>query len=374
VPAALETLAARLTRARDATHAAGLEALLLTPGPDLRYLLGIAGESHERLTCLVIPADGDPALVVPALERPGLDGTPVVDLGLEVAEWADGEDPYALAATLLHRSGSAAMRTAVGDAMPAAHVLGLRAALPDRTQELASTVLAPLRMRKDAAEIAALAVAGQAIDRVHARMGEWLRVGRTEAQVGADVAAAIVAEGHTAAAFVIVGSGPNGASPHHDVSDRVVRPGDLVVVDIGGPTPEGYFSDCTRTYTMGEPAHPDVAARYAVLQAAQDAAVAAVAPGTTAQSVDAAARIPISDAGLGDRFIHRTGHGIGLEVHEQPYIVTGNDLVLDQGMAFSIEPGIYLPGRWGARIEDIVAVTEDGVERFNTRPTDLVVL
>jgi Xaa-Pro aminopeptidase len=374
VPAPLETLAARLTRARDATHAAGLEALLLTPGPDLRYLLGIAGESHERLTCLVVPADGDPALVVPALERPGLDGTPVVDLGLEVAEWADGEDPYALARTLLHKSGSAATRTAVGDAMPAAHVLGLRAALPDRTQELASTVLAPLRMRKDTAEIAALSVAGQAIDRVHARMGEWLRVGRTEAQVGADVAAAIVAEGHTAAAFVIVGSGPNGASPHHDVSDRVVRPGDLVVVDIGGPTPEGYFSDCTRTYTMGEPAHLDVAARYAVLQAAQDAAVAAVAPGTTAQSVDAAARIPISDAGLGDRFIHRTGHGIGLEVHEQPYIVTGNDLVLDQGMAFSIEPGIYLPGRWGARIEDIVVVETNGARRLNHRPRELALL
>jgi len=374
VPAPFETLAARLTRARDATHAAGLDALLLTPGPDLRYLLGIAGESHERLTCLVVPADGDPALVVPALERPGLDGTPVVDLGLEVAEWADGEDPYALVATLLHKSGSAATRTAVGDAMPAAHVLGLRAALPGCAQELASTVLAPLRMRKDAAEVAALAAAGQAIDRVHARMGEWLRVGRTEAQVGADVAAAIVAEGHTAAAFVIVGSGPNGASPHHDVSDRVVRPGDLVVVDIGGPTPEGYFSDCTRTYSMGEPAQPEVAACYAVLQAAQDAAVAAVVPGTTAQSVDTAARTPISDAGLGDRFIHRTGHGIGLEVHEQPYIVTGNDLVLDEGMAFSIEPGIYLPGRWGARIEDIVVVEANGARRLNHRPRELAVL
>lgn len=201
-----------------------------------------------------------------------------------------------------------------------------------------------------------------------------MRVGRTEAQVGADVAAAIVAEGHTAAAFVIVGSGPHGASPHHDVSDRVVQPGDLVVVDIGGPTPEGYFSDCTRTYTMGEPAHPDVDACYAVLQAAQDAAVAAVAPGATAQSVDAAARIPISDAGLGDRFIHRTGHGIGLEVHEQPYIVAGNDLGLDEGMAFSIEPGIYLPGRWGARIEDIVVVESNGARRLNHRPRELAVL
>ncbi|HJT03926.1 MAG TPA: Xaa-Pro peptidase family protein [Pseudonocardiaceae bacterium] len=370
----LETLEARLARTRDATNAAGLDALLLTPGPDLRYLLGIGGESHERLTCLVVPADGDPALVVPALERPGLDGTPALELGLEIAEWSDGDDPYVLVAALLPGSGSTASRAAVGDAMPAIHVLGLRATLPGCAQELASTVLAQLRMRKDAAEIAALAAAGRAIDRVHARMGEWLRVGRTEAQVGADVAAAIVAEGHTAAAFVIVGSGPNGASPHHDVSDRVVRPGDLVVVDIGGPTPEGYFSDCTRTYSMGQPAHPDVAACYAVLQAAQDAAVAAVAPGTTAQSVDAAARVPIRDAGLGDRFIHRTGHGIGLEVHEQPYIVAGNDLVLDQGMAFSIEPGIYLPGRWGARIEDIVVVEDSGARRLNHQPRELAVL
>jgi Xaa-Pro aminopeptidase len=209
---------------------------------------------------------------------------------------------------------------------------------------------------------------------VHTRMGEWLRVGRTEAEVGADIAAAIVAEGHTAAAFVIVGSGPHGASPHHDVSNRVVQPGDLVVVDIGGPTPEGYFSDCTRTYSMGEPAHADVAECYAVLQAAQDAAVAAVAPGMPAQLVDAAARTPISAAGLGERFIHRTGHGIGLEVHEQPYIVAGNDLVLQTGMAFSVEPGIYLPGRWGARIEDIVVVEEDGARRLNHRPRELAVL
>jgi Xaa-Pro aminopeptidase len=374
VPAPLETLTARLARARDATHAAGLDALLLTPGPDLRYLLGIGGESHERLTCLVVPAEGDPVLMMPALERPGLDGTPVLELGVEIAEWADGDDPYVRVAGVLPESGSAAARVAVGDAMPAAHVLGLRAALPDYAQELASTVLAELRMRKDSAEIAALDAAGQAIDRVHAQMGEWLRVGRTEAQVGADVAAAIVAEGHTAAAFVIVGSGPNGASPHHDLSDRLVRPGDLVVVDIGGPTPEGYFSDCTRTYTMGEPAYPEIVDCYAVLQDAQEAAVAAVMPGITAQSVDDAARSPIRGAGFGDRFIHRTGHGIGLEVHEQPYIVAGNDLVLDRGMAFSIEPGIYTPGCWGARIEDIVVVEDHGGRRLNHRPRELAVL
>lgn len=374
MPAPLDTLTARLARARAATRTAGLDVLLLTPSPDLRYLLGIGGESHERLTCLVLPADGDPVVVVPALERPGLDGTPVLGLGLEIAEWADGDDPYALVAALLCRSGSTVARAAVGDAMPAAHVLALREALPGCAQELASTVLAPLRTRKDDAEIAALVAAGQAIDRVHARMGEWLQVGRTEAQVGADIAAAIVAEGHTAAAFVIVGSGPHGASPHHDVSGRVVQSGDVVVVDIGGPTPEGYFSDCTRTYSMGEPTHADVATCYPVLQAAQDAAVAAVAPGTTAEQVDAAARAPITDAGFGEQFIHRTGHGIGLEVHEQPYIVAGNDLVLEAGMAFSIEPGIYLPGRWGARIEDIVVVEGHGARRLNHRPRELAIL
>ncbi|MGH3832593.1 MAG: M24 family metallopeptidase [Pseudonocardiaceae bacterium] len=374
MPVSHDALTSRLRRARHATRAAGVDALLVTPGPDLRYLLGVAGESHERLTCLVLPAEGDPALVVPALERPGLDGTPVLGLGLEIADWSDGADPYTLVAALLGKPGSPPAGVAVADAMPAAHVLALRDALPGCAQTLASAVLAPLRIRKDSAEIAALVAAGQAIDRVHARMGEWLRVGRTEAQVGADVAAAIIDEGHTAAAFVIVGSGPHGASPHHDVSDRVVRPGDVVVVDIGGPTPEGYFSDCTRTYSLGEPAEPDVAECYAVLQAAQDAAVAAVAPGTTAQRVDAAARGPITAAGLGERFIHRTGHGIGLEVHERPYIVAGNDLVLEAGMAFSIEPGIYLPGRWGARIEDIVVVSDSGATRLNHRPRELAVL
>jgi Xaa-Pro aminopeptidase len=374
VPAPCETFTARLARTRDATRVAGLDALLITPSPDLRYLLGVAGASHERLTCLVLPADGDPVLVVPALERPGLDGTPVLELGLEIAEWTDGQDPYALVAAVLRRSRSLVTRAGVGDAMPAAHVLALRDALPACQQKLASTVLAQLRMRKDSAEIAALTVAGEAIDRVHARMGEWLRVGRTEAQVGADVAAAIVEEGHTSAAFVIVGSGPNGASPHHDVSARVLVPGDVVVVDIGGPTPEGYFSDCTRTYSLGDPADTDADLAYAVLQSAQNAAVAAVAPGVTAEEVDAAARVPITEAGFGQQFIHRTGHGIGLDVHEQPYIVAGNDLVLEPGMAFSIEPGIYFRGHWGARIEDIVVVTESGVTRLNQRPRDLAVL
>ncbi|WIX76182.1 Xaa-Pro peptidase family protein [Amycolatopsis carbonis] len=363
-------LRARLDRAAKAAAAADTDALLIAPGSDLRYLLGQAGGSFERLTTLVVPADGVPALVVPKLEAPGYADVPTAELGVEVLTWVDGDDAYRLVADRLGK----ARRVAVSDFTPALHVLALRAALGDAEQTLAGPVVRELRMRKDAAEIAALRAAGAAIDRVHARVGEWLRAGRTEAEVGADIAAAIVEEGHTVADFVIVGSGPNGASPHHDVSDRVIARGDVVVVDIGGPLPEGYNSDSTRTYAVGEPRDADVASTYAVLQQAQQSAVDAVRPGATAESIDAAAREVIDAAGFGEFFIHRTGHGIGLDVHEEPYIIGGNTLPLEPGMAFSVEPGIYQPGRWGARIEDIVVVTETGVEAVNTRPHDLVVL
>jgi Xaa-Pro aminopeptidase len=363
-------LRARLDRARTAAAAADTDALLIAPGSDLRYLIGQAGGSFERLTTLVVPAEGTPALVVPKLEAPGYADVPADELGVELLTWVDGDDPYELVAGRLGKPG----RVAVSDFTPALHVLALRAALGSAEQTLAGPVVRELRMRKDAAEIASLRDAGAAIDRVHARVHEWLRPGRTEAEVGADIAAAIVEEGHVQADFVIVGSGPNGASPHHDVSDRVIDKGDVVVVDIGGPLPAGYNSDSTRTYAVGTPRDADVADTYAVLQRAQAASVAAVKPGVTAEQVDAAARDVITEAGFGEYFIHRTGHGIGLDVHEEPYIIAGNALPLEPGMAFSVEPGIYQPGRWGARIEDIVIVTEDGVESVNNQPHELVVL
>ncbi|WP_409491414.1 M24 family metallopeptidase [Amycolatopsis sp. cmx-11-12] len=364
------SLRARLDRARAAAAAADTDALLIAPGSDLRYLIGQAGGSFERLTTLVIPADGVPALVLPKLEAPGYADVPAEELGIEVITWVDGDNAYELVADRLGKAG----RVAVSDFTPALHVLAFRGALGDADQTLAGPIVRELRMRKDAAEIQALRDAGAAIDRVHARVHEWLRPGRTEAEVGADITAAIVEEGHTHADFVIVGSGPNGASPHHDVSERVIERGDVVVVDIGGPIAEGYNSDSTRTYAVGEPRDSDVAETYAVLQRAQRAAVEAVRPGVTAEQIDAAARDIIDGAGYGEFFIHRTGHGIGLDVHEEPYIIKGNALPLEPGMAFSVEPGIYQPGRWGARIEDIVVVTEDGVESVNQRPHDLIVL
>ncbi|WP_280249160.1 M24 family metallopeptidase [Nocardia abscessus] len=366
---AADVYGARLERAVELMRAAHLDALLITPGPDLRYLIGSAAESFERLTCLVIPADGAPAsVVIPKLELASLDASAAGELGLQVLDWVDGTNPYALVKSTLH-VGS---RVAVADVMPALHLLPLAESFTGLPVS-ATPVLRELRMIKDAAEVAALRRAGAAIDRVHARMGEFLRVGRTEAEVGRDIEAAIVAEGHTEAAFVIVGSGPHGADPHHGVSERRLEAGDVVVVDIGGPVEPGYYSDSTRTYVLGEPA-PEVAARYAELESAQAAAVAAVRPGVTAAAVDAAARNPLTEAGFGHAFVHRTGHGIGLSVHEEPYIVAGNDLVLQPGMAFSVEPGIYFRGEWGARIEDIVVVTDDGGESLNQRPHGLAVL
>ncbi|RKN41506.1 M24 family metallopeptidase [Micromonospora endolithica] len=361
--------ARRLAVAQRATAAAGLDALLLTPGSDLRYLTGYDAHEGERLTCLVLPAEGEPTLIVPTLERPAAEAAP--DTGVRVVDHADGTDPYPLVVAAL---GGPVAAVGLADRMWAEQVLALRAALPGVAQRLASEVLRELRIRKSPAEVAALAEAGAAIDAVHRRMGQWLRPGRTEAEVAADIATAIRAAGHVRVDFVIVAAGPNGASPHHGTSDRPIGAGEPVVVDIGGTMASGYRSDCTRTYTVGGPAPAEFADYYAVLHEAQRAAVAAIRPGVSAEAVDAVARDVIADAGYGDAFLHRTGHGIGLDGHEEPYVVAGNRRPLEAGMAFSVEPGIYLAGRHGARIEDIVVCATRGVQRLNTTPTELIAL
>ena len=360
----------RLDRLANAAAAAGADAVLLGPGADLRYFAGHSVVSHERLTALVVPAEGRPVLLVPALERAGWDGSPVEQISVRIGTWLDGQDPYQALVELV----DADLRVlALDDHLPVGHALRLQAAIPGSELRLAGELIAELRMRKEPAEIDELAAVGAAIDRVQLRIGEWLRPGRTEHEVAADIAAAIVAEGHERADFVIVASGENGASPHHEASDRVIQPGDPVVIDIGGPLPSGYNSDTTRTYLVagGDP-DPDFAAVYEVVRSAQRAAVAAVRPGVTAESIDQVARQLIVDAGYGEYFITRTGHGIGLEVHEHPYVVAGNTRLLEPGMAFSIEPGIYLPGRFGIRIEDIVVVGDDGPVLMNNSPTELI--
>jgi Xaa-Pro aminopeptidase len=360
--------AERLRLAADATGAAGLGALLLTPGPDLRYVTGYDAQQLERLTCLALPADEDPFLVVPRLELPAAQASPAGALGLEMIPWDETEDPYQLVVRRLGPVSSVGL----ADRMWAMMVLRFQAVLPAARQGLASAALAGLRSRKSPAEVAALREAGAAIDRVHAAVPGWLRPGRTELEVAADVAAAISNEGHARTDFVIIASGPNAASPHHEPSGRVLRAGDAVVVDIGGTMPSGYCSDCTRVYAIGSPP-AEFTAYYEVLRDAQEAACSAVRPGVNAEAVDAAARTPITQAGYGPQFVHRTGHGIGLETHEDPYIVAGNAEPLAPGMAFSVEPGIY-PGPHGARIEDIVVCTDQGYERLNHVTRELVVV
>lgn len=365
----------RVARLAAQADRSGADVILIAPGPDLEYFIGHSVASHERLTCLVVPASGAPSLLVPTLERLGWNGTPVESMDIAISTWTDGADPYRALADLLPAE---ARVLAVDYHMPAVHALNARSIVPGSELALAGEAIAELRMRKGADEVAALAAAGAAIDRVQRRISEWLRAGRTENEVAADIAAAIVAEGHQRPDFVIVGSGPNGASPHHEASDRVIEPGEMVVIDIGGPMPSGYFSDCTRTYAVTPTAGEQVPSRsrevYEIVRRAQAAAVAAVRPGVSAESIDAAARGVIEKAGFGDYFITRTGHGIGLEVHEHPYMVAGNTITLEPGMAFSVEPGIYLPGEFGVRIEDIVVVGDDGPLMMNTAPTELIVV
>lgn len=362
-------LKARLRRAAAAAAAAGVDALLVSPSTDLRYLCGYHAKPLERLTCLVVPADRDPFLVAPFLEEPAAKASAVGALGLEIVTWQETDNPYALVAS---RLGKVSL-VALDDHMWAEKVFSFAQAMPNTKQRAAAELLQDLRIIKTATEIEALAHAGRAIDSVHAQMSQWLKPGRTEAAVARDIADAIVAAGHERMDFVIVAAGPNGASPHHDASERVINPGDPVVVDIGGTTPDGYASDCTRMYCIGEPP-TDFVEYYAVLQHAQAAATAAVRPGITCEAIDAAARDVLDAAGFGQWFVHRVGHGIGLDTHEHPYMVSGNSRALVEGMAFSIEPGVYLPGRHGARIEDIVVCGADGAIVLNNETRDLVVL
>jgi Xaa-Pro aminopeptidase len=363
---------ARLTRAASAAKDAGLDALLIGVGSDLRYLTGYAAMPLERLTLLVVPAAGQPSLIAPRLERGAAEAG--VRPAIAIRTWDETDDPYALALV-----GLPAAAVAVSDTMLAMHVLRLQEHLgPAVRMDLATGVLRELRMRKDDDEIALLRLAAQAADRVVAAIAGGRLVGRTEADVAREVRERLIAEGHDEAHFAIVGSGPNSASPHHDASDRVIQAGEPIVLDIGG-TLDGYGSDITRTLwvTGGDPVKaPDERFRHLfnVLYAAQAAGTAAAVAGTTCAGVDAAARAVIDGEGYGEAFFHRTGHGIGLDGHEDPYLVAGNDLPLEPGMAFSVEPGIYFPGTYGARIEDIVVCGADGPLVLNQAPRELYVV
>ena len=359
--------AERLARVRARMADVGVEALLLSLGADLPWVTGYEAMPLERLTMLVLPADDHATLVVPELEAPRVAEDPSV---FSLRPWAETEDPVAIVAELVARR----RHLAVSDRTWASFVLDLQRRLPRAAWRAASEVTAPLRAVKDGTEVAALRRAAAAADRVAAQLvaGDVPLVGRSEAEVSEDLGRRLRAEGHARVNFAIVGSGPNSASPHHEPGPRRIGPEEAVVCDFGG-TLDGYCSDITRTVFTGEPP-ADFVELYAVLHRAQATAVTAATAGTPCEAVDEVARGIIEEAGFGAHFVHRTGHGIGVEEHEHPYLVSGNAEPLVAGNAFSVEPGIYLAGRWGARIEDIVVTTDAGPDALNTVSHDLAVV
>ncbi len=376
--AARASRAQRMARVRERMEVTGVDALLLSHGADLPWLTGYEAMPLERLTMLVLPLSGDPTLVVPALEVPRV---ALAEELFAVRPWSDDEDPVAITVALLESGSSGpARRIGISDRAWATSLLALQARLPDRTWQVASSVTSPVRAVKDPAEVAALRAAGAAADRVATVLqdGGIALVGRSEAHVSAEIGSLLVAEGHQRVNFAIVGSGPNAASPHHEPGDRVIERGETVVCDFGGTYSlegdVGYCSDITRTVVTGEPP-AEIARCYEILRSAQQAGVAASRAGVTAEHVDGVARGIIAEAGYGEQFFHRTGHGIGIEAHEDPYLVSGNQEVLGPGHAFSVEPGIYLPGRFGMRLEDIVVIDDDGApEALNAVDHSLVVV
>ncbi len=360
------TFRTRRDRAAGAARATGLAAVVVSPSSDLTYLTGHRIHESERLTCLVLASDGAACLVVPELEAPR---ARLAAPGIAIRTWGETDDPFAVAASLIPAEGG----IAVGDRMWASFVLALEARLSGRRFVPASSVVAPLRMRKDASEIAALRAAAEAADRVFARMRERPFAGRTEREVSREIRDLLAAEEHDDT-FAIVASGPNGASPHHDAGDRRIAEGDTVVLDFGG-TRDWYGSDITRTVHVGDVIDDEEVKVHDVVLRAQAAGYAAAGAGAHAEAIDAAARAVIDEAGYGAYFIHRLGHGIGLDGHEHPYLVRGNAVPLEPGMAFSIEPGVYLPGRFGVRIEDVAFIDSSGVAQpLNTVDRSLCIV
>ena len=349
----------RMTRTMRAAEAAGLDGVLVAPGPDLVWLTGYEPTAiTERLTLLVLTPRVRPTMLVPTLERQDAEAA-LCTTGAGVVDWDDTTDPYRAASAFLRPDGL----FAISDATWSSHLLGLQEALPGTTYRGLSDCLPMLRAVKDEGELYRLTAAGAAADATYTEIVRLPFAGRREYEVAADLARLLRQFGHERVDFTVVGSGPNGARPHHEAGDRVIGQGDAVVLDFGGLL-LGYGSDTTRTVCVGEP-EPELSRVHEVVRTAQQAAFEAVRPGVTCEEIDRVAREVVTEAGYGAAFIHRTGHGIGVTTHEPPYLVAGERQVLEPGMCFSIEPGIYLPGRFGVRIEDIVTVTPTGGRRLN---------
>lgn len=360
--------AARCQRVQRSMEDEGIDILLIGPSADLLYLIGLNRPQSERLTLLIIPRDGPIRLVLPSFERALAE--PLAAF-FELATWEETEDPAKLFATLLPNRGEG-LKLGVANKLFVHFLFGLQREVPGASFVPAGPLLDQMRMKKEDFEIEQLAAAGAAADRVFSALLQEELVGMSEASLKSRIISLLTDYGHDVAGGAIVGAGSNGASPHHHIGLRQLKKGDAVVIDFGG-TVGGYWSDMTRTIHIDTPSS-EFQEVYDIVRQANQKAFEAVRPGVTAETIDKTARSVIAAGGYGEYFLHRTGHGIGLEIHEPPYIVGGSDQVLEAGMTFSIEPGIYLAGKFGVRIEDIVVVTEHGGRRLNQSSHDLLAI
>jgi Xaa-Pro aminopeptidase len=348
--------------------AAGLDLVALAPSDNLRYVLGFAPVYDER-ACMLLVTAGSAAVLMPNLNA---EQSAAEAPEIELVRWTDDAGPAdALRRTLEQVAGAGARRAGVDPDMRAGHLLLLRDAIPDAGLADASVAMRPLREVKSDGELQLLhAASNVADDAIRAAFGAC-RPGATELEI-AEAAATTFRGAGAGDAFTIVAGGPNGAYPHHHAGDRALEPGDAVVIDIGARL-DNYMSDITRMAFVGEPTERYLELHRTV-EAALQAGMAAARPGATCDEVDAAARGVIADAGYGEYFVHRTGHGLGISTHEPPWIMRGEEVELVVGMVHSVEPGIYFPGEVGVRLEEIVHVTEDGCERFSRLPRELRVV
>ncbi|UCF10929.1 MAG: aminopeptidase P family protein [Candidatus Bipolaricaulota bacterium] len=345
----------------------GAAAAIFGLSSNLRYLTGFTDEPGERLLCLIVGCADEPTFIVPELYAAEVRAR---TSGFVMRVWRDGETPEALLSGAAKGLSGVAGRILLDDTLWSTFALSIQRAFAGREFGLASEVMEGLRLRKDEQEVGVMQRAGEIADRAYEAVTSQKVAGLSEIELAGRLEAEMLAHGAEGVAFqTLVASGPNSAMPHHRAGARRIEAGDVVILDFGCRV-AGYCSDVSRTVVCGD-APAEVERVYDAVRRSYVAARDASRVGTPAEAVDRAARDVLVKAGYGEQFVHRTGHGIGLDVHESPYLVEGSDERLEEGMTFSIEPGVYLPGRFGIRVEDVVVVTEEGERPMTHAPHEL---
>ncbi len=359
----------RITRVKEEILKHGLDGIALVPGPNMLYLSGIHVHLSERPIVLFIPADEEPTIIIPTLEAEKARKAGIQED--HIFAWTDEEgytSAFQRACAYLELSDVLLGVEALY--MRVLELELLRRYAPGLETAHAEPILGILRLKKDQTELATMKRATEVAEQAITQLLPRIKVGQTEKQIAAMLVQELTQAGSDSVAFgPIVSTGPNSASPHATPTGRPIQSGDMLVIDWGAIV-DDYPSDITRTYAVGE-VEPEFVKIYAIVQQANQAAKAVAKPGATGQEIDRAARKVIEEAGYGKYFFHRTGHGLGLEVHEPPYIMEGNTEPLTTGAVFTIEPGIYLPGRGGVRIEDDVVITSDGCTSLTSLSREL---